>query len=251
MKKTNSIIFIIIIAGVLLSCKQNKIKKSFKFPFDIGNEWTYKRTQELKNVSPNHDSITNTHDTTIVYEVKVILNKYINEETGEETIQVESILEDQYGVTRFYEYYLHTDQGLYLSSTAHSACIDYIYLFPHGLSKYFGTNIYNSEKNKLVSVDKFTLQYPLEIGSTWTCDRTNDELIKEVVSKEEIIFGSEKYECFKINYNNIEDPGSTATEYISNLGLMKRDIYIPNINISNKAVGDYYETFELIDYDLK
>lgn len=235
---------------LLTACKEEVPEpENFKFPFKVGNQWTYKRIQELKNVIAM-DGESSPHDTTIVTEVHILLNDYTEENTGLKCIQLASTVGNQ----THYSYYLPPGEVLFCIMDA-TAGLDDSALFPQDLDKFF-CNIVFLPKNLLKSASVLgenknaVLKYPLEVGSKWNCDPLKN-IKKEVTGLEKIMFYSKSYDCYKIDYTCLKDSTATTIDYISSIGLLKREAFIKQIEIDEKAYGDYYETWELMNYHLQ
>jgi len=250
MKNTALFAMCISIFVVLTACKKNDpAVENFKFPFKVGNQWTYKRTQDIRHVIAI-DANKSIHDTTIVSEVHIILNEY-TEDTGMKSIQLASTA----GYRTCYSYYLNLNDAL-VSIIAGNAGLDNSDLFPHDLDKFFCNTIFrpkNLLKSALSQSDYYkvaVLKYPLEVNSKWTCDPLKN-ITKEVTGFEKIIFNSTSYDSYKLEYTYLKDSTAKTVDYISKIGLIKREVFINQIGVDGKGYGDYYETWELIDYNLK
>lgn len=250
MKNTTLFALCISMLIIFTACKKEvSDTESFKFPFKVGNQWTYKRTQEIKNVIAT-DANKTVHDTTIIKEVHIILNEYIHEDTGEKSIQLASTVENW---THF-SYYLNSNGVLY-SIYGHGAGLDYTDLFPHDLDKFFCNTVFRPKillKSATAQSDykEAVLKFPMEVNSKWVCDPFKN-ITKEVTGFEKVNFNSVGYDSYKIEYTYLKDSTAKTVDYISKIGLMKRDVIIKQVNIDGKGYGDYHETWELMDYKLK
>lgn len=250
MTKCFIIIYCTLLLFILSSCdKDEAIVEQYQFPFKVGNEWTYIRTQNIINVIPNHDSIIDIHDTVITWEINITLHDYTSPVDSTNCIQLEGkYIKPSGGSTGYYNYYKVFDDGLYRHHEV-SGGLQVISLFPCRNDDYFCGGIFPGKASTSYDFNKHILKYPLDVGMEWICSSSTG-LSKKVTGKETIQFKGQNYSCYKIEYIYSSDTLSSTTDYISDIGLIKRIRFIPDINIDGKGKGEFYETFELIDLSL-
>ncbi len=123
----------------------------------------------------------------------------------------------------------------------------------------------NSTKNSEDSLlylenPSVSLKYPLRVGSNWDYVKNdNMEIKKSIIDILNVRTDAGSFECYKIKYiykksqitNNIE-----CFEYYGSKGLIKREIYIDNISITDAYGriidnGKAIELIKLKDYTTK
>lgn len=237
-------IILIILSSTFCKKEEDNTEIGYRFPFNTGLQWTYNRIQNVHNVTPNHDSITDIHDTIIIKEINIEIFK--NDSTEGSILRAQHIGPNS--TTGYYNYYKETCTGLY-RDYEFSGGLQVMNLFPCRNDYYFCGGLFHKDQTISLTFDETILKYPLEIGKEWIVSPSG-ELRKRVTGKEIVQFNGANYDCFKIEYFFESDANATTTDYISEIGLLKRIRFIPNISIDGKGKGDYLETFELIAIQL-
>lgn len=251
------ILLLLALSGILLyGCrKDDTLPKTLRldqdhctFPLAVGNHWEYHIEQlftnckdSLENPLPND---TMTHEVIMNIDSIVMIDNIprycLSSFTGNQwTYTIECI------------YPFNTEQGLMAELYGYSN--EWAALFP-----IFPSSFYEFKNLSFQPADTadltICLKYPLKIGTTWDTGLYKwDTLRKEVVSIEQITTAAGTFECFRIDYSYRHNSTTQITDYINNIGLIRRVTHKKNISAryplsKKKKTADVTETKDLTGF---
>ncbi|MBN1181106.1 MAG: hypothetical protein JXB49_02385 [Bacteroidales bacterium] len=252
---------LIITTGLILlnQCDKETIDSFDKFPSDIGNKWIY--DYNLIIIPFGADSTLQYNDAdTHRFEILVEVDKKLMlDKINIETLQFAS-KDINTPETAWYQYYTNNKDGLiYYAYSGGSynvfakkknslACNISEMLYPKSIT--------NSEDSLFyLENPSMSLKYPLKTGSTWNYVKNNIvEIDKAIMDIVDIRTKAGNFECYKIKYLYKKFPSNIKIEwfeYYGSKGLIKREIYIDNVGISD-AYGQIIKFVKAIElYELK
>ncbi len=240
---------------LVLACETENTTENtgYRFPLDYGNFWKYVRIQNITDINPAF-SERNITDTVYIDTILVSAYEYNHPVSGAPAIKVTHFNADSSrGV---FDFYSHTSEGLFCDHGGTTPDLNTMLLFPYKYENYMNVSILTGFPKSAKNFDfvEKTLIYPLEVGTRWETNASG-EVIKEVVAQENITINGISSNAYKIEYTYTEDSKATTTEYVSEIGLLKRERIIPNIEIKDPHplavpyIANYHETWEIIEYD--
>ncbi|HBH48910.1 MAG TPA: hypothetical protein DDX98_09730 [Bacteroidales bacterium] len=250
--KTKSQILLAMLFFVIACETENNSSNGIRYPLDYGNFWKYVRKQHISDIIPAYGNIT---DTVIIDTIHVGVYENIQPATAPGAIIVTHYLSDS--SRGFIDFYSHTNKGLFCDHSGSTRGLNTMFLFPYRYETYMKMDIFTGifKSTHEYNFDEKTLIYPLEIGTRWETNASG-EVIKEVIAQENININGISADAFKIEYTYKADSEASTIEYVSKIGMLKRERIIPNIEIKDpyQSIGpymaNYRETWELIEYDL-
>jgi hypothetical protein len=256
-------------------CDKEFISSFDKFPSDIGNKWIYDKTLIFIPYGPDSILQYNAADT-LHYEILVEVDKtLILDKINIETLQFSSKETNITDITS-YQYYTNNKYGLLFyaySGGAHNVfarkknSIEFKDLQTSINTEFiiskmiYLSSLKNSEDSLFyLENPSVSLKYPLRVGSNWDYVK-NDfiEIQKSIIDIVDVRTDAGSFECYKIKYVYEKSPITNKIdyfEYFGSKGLIKREIYIENIDITDDygriiEHGKVIELYELKDFTIK
>lgn len=257
--KINTIILCTIF--LIYSCKkenQEDTQNTIIFPLELGNSWTYKVTHSFTNCTDTNGNSLN--DTTLQY---VLFTEFDTILTIDSIITnaLQSCCSFSNRTSCSYSYPHNDSEGLKISNPGYQFGYAWLLFFPTFESNYYFGDISRSLNKKVftnANDDRdLILKYPLEVGNKWDIKLHNENILtKEVINFENINISEKDYKCFKIKYTYSNNPTVEIYDYISSIGLVKRETFRKNVSIINSlyqliGYADLYENRELTDYNIE
>ncbi|MFC2093910.1 hypothetical protein ACFLSV_08430 [Bacteroidota bacterium] len=250
-----------IISSYFVSCTkdtptgvQQVDTSTFKFPFNIGNTWSYTRVQSVENIRP--DSIINQFNMFPFISTSTITISHDTIINGVQTRCFKEIYTED--TTNMYcrTYYANYDSGLVCYGYSNAGSIG-IPFSPTNKNKFlYNGNVYNSINEIFISYGQFSnpkfptsdtlslenppvncIKYPIVIGMEWFFKRIDNNLYlhKKYLGYENILANYMIIRCVKTERiwfgMNSE---LYFYDYHSKYGQIKRDYYIKNIIVLNE-----------------
>jgi hypothetical protein len=253
------IFYILVCCFVSCSKAPDDTNDILKYPFNKNAVWNYNETVSFQNFRPSAPGATY-HETTYTYtgSVSVLGEKFFHD-----TIQTIMVAEISNGfLYRYYEkYYIQKPEGLYLYGykgggdlfapksnnflrykykgiefNGPKEIIDYLETAKSGYFKK-GDSIYIEQDPPMV------YKYPIEVGTSWNYRKTSGGspflINKKVIGKEFLSIHAGMFETYVVQWfydldtNGVYDAGIDIKDYVSSKGLIKREIIVKDIYVSN------------------
>lgn len=254
--------------SIFLSCSDSPygLGGLSNYPLEKGTVWKYENKIELTNFRPSTPGQTY-NDTVYVSTGRVeSLGKFVFD-NGVETFSLRSYEDIENHLRPSLKYYIKTSEALYLygysggsliapktnSSTKLAFNGKTFYNF-QSLIDYVEQKVNNySDSIYIENPPPKVYQYPLQVGSKWIFrDYGKPFLIeKEVIGREIIRTPAGNFNAYAIRWyydmdrNGIYDPDIIVTEYLHEVGMVKRIFVIKNLMVSS---SDDPEGFGYIDF---
>ena len=236
------ILTLLTLLSILVGCENNEsdiLSNVDSYPMAVGTEWVYERQIIIETYES--ETSNNVIDIDTIYNsVKVWIEK-------------DTILNDTMSVTMF-QSEVNDDNWIMMSSQFkyldNEGLKNYAYLndgslvFPKNSSliKYgLFTDFYKTGYNELLPVNSMIyeenptldIQLPLTEKSSWTYRKPTEtrvlQIDKSVTGVETLSITGESFPCFIVSLEYLNDPdfeGIEFTDWISNKGLIKREIIV-------------------------
>ncbi len=251
--------------------------EDFKYPLTSGSQWQYSRTFKQFNVRGDSAQVAQ-FDTTISSN---IVWEVLGPDTLAElpsplsVIVLKETMTTSDGMPFTSEnYYRNEESGLFLH--AHKGAASTLLKSSPAQLKFAGRS-FNNTREILNFVEKIilqngvtgdsliienpplkSLQYPLEIGVSWTVSSSPFEVEKSVVGQENVTVPAGEFDCLKIQLNNEIDTSIEFFDFIGTDGLVLRTVLVRDIIMTSPdnpdgtgIIFDVRDEMQLIALDLK
>lgn len=226
-------------------------QQNFRFPLNVGNHWEYQIDQSFTNYK---DTLGNPlPDDSIQFNVTIDIDSLVRIENFPR-YRVSNTYEQEWSSEICYEYPFNDDQGM--KAEYFGGYPEYLALFPtFPIQSYPFKNLLIDSNIPLEPV--IFLKYPLQIGTYWEIGLGSwDTLRKEVLAIELVTTEAGIFECYKIKYFYKHQTDTKITDYINNIGLVRRETIKKNISSEHpinkkKKTADLYEKKDLVKYNIK
>ena len=233
----------------------NNFDKNFTYPLKVNSYWYYGTRNFVFNLRPDSINIYFSTDTLYGYG-----NANINNDTvinSDTLIQLQNVHSLSGHANSSVELYKQTDTGLVRVAYYSNAPNFGPFRQTNNLNFSFNGNNFNSlnELLGLVKGDYYqndtaliyddppvkVLQCPLVENSEWNMINTGTVSInKKYLNFENVTVNAGTFYCLKIKkdfyYNSsVPDTGSVFYDYFSESGMIKRDLLIKDVNVSNSS----------------
>lgn len=258
----------VFLMSIFLSCSDSPygLGGLYNYPLEKGNVWEYVNKIEFSNFRPLTPGHTY-NDTVYVSTCRVeSVGKYLFN-NGVETFSLVSYEEIEYRLPPSFQFYIKTPDALYLygytagsllapkaNSSTRLIFHGKVFSTFHSLIDFIEHKVHNYSDSVYVETPPpLVYQYPLQVGSKWRFrDYEKPFLIeKEVIDREIIRTPAGNFDAYAIRWyydmdrNGIYDPNIIVTEYLHEIGLVKRAITIKDLMITSMESP---EGFGYIDF---
>lgn len=254
--------------SIFLSCSDSPygLGGLYDYPLEKGTVWEYENKIEFTNFRPTTPG--QTYNDSVHFSTGRVesLDKFVFD-NGVETYSLKSYEAMGTRLHPSYTFYIKTPEALYLYGYSGGSLLApktnaSAKLIFHGNTFYTFQSLIDFIEQKVrnysdsVYVETpppIVYQYPLQVGSKWTFrDYGKPFLIKkEVIDTEIIRTPAGNFKAYAIRWyydmdeNGIYDPDIIVTEYLHEVGLVKRVFTIKNLTV---ASSDNPEGFGYIDF---
>lgn len=233
----------------------NSNNKDFKYPLNINSYWHYGTRNFVFHLRPDSINIYFSTDTLYGYgNAKVKNDTVINSDT---LIQIQNVHSLSGHANSSVEFYRQTDSGLVRVAYYSNASNFGPFRQMNNLNFSFNGNNFNS-LSELIGFCKGeysqsdtalvfddppvkVLKYPLTENSEWNMLNTGTYSVnKKYLNFENVTVNAGTFYCLKIKkdlyYNSsAPDTGYIFYDYFSESGMIKRDLLIKDVNVSNSS----------------
>lgn len=271
---------LLVALGLLAGCSEENTPvetegADFIYPVAVGNMWEYKAT--LYNVNIRGDSAHLVSADTITSNIKVVVSNTVQLPDLTTVYQFQENIVSQSGDSIGSRlYYRNESNGLFLYAFQHagfflpkSVPAGRMALNPK-ISAFPGLAVVTQDSLIFPDAPFQALQYPLELGARWVYFRTPEmpyNADKLITDSGNLTTLAGKFDCYEIqelldiNEDDNLDYDYQFYDYVSPSGLVKRVIYIYNVEIPGSgsldplnppvAVFDQVRVIELKQVELK
>lgn len=279
-------ILLSLIVIINLSCifNDDDDEDDFIYPLNIGNIWEYSRQWNLYYYSDSFEEKEYSDTLTYSSEISVSITDKVTLNNDIDTYKMVGIENDGINNSEEIYYYKNNEDGLYIYAYQAGGPVVLPKINPvsyiqfkgmqfnnfNELSKYVQslTPIYRVQYDSLYIEDppRKTIHYPIEIGKQWTYRQAGDpwKMDRIVTSRVDIKIDIGTFDCYTIKFiydlNNDEiwDDDIWIMDYVSQQGLIKREIYVLGMietTVTNpEGTGrrfDAIDKYTLTDYELE
>lgn len=226
--------------------------ENFQYPYSLNSFWYYTTKNAVINIRPDSLKRIYSSDTSTGYGISGFINDSVIDNKNVRILKNEYSLDGHSAIVR--EYYEQTDSGLIrLASLSNGSNLG---PFRGNINYFINGNYYRSLneilfsfQNDLMSNDSTvkldippvkTLKYPLEINSEWELiDNGFVRIIKRYTGFELINISGKNFYCMKVGRSyyfsgGLPDENFVTTDYFSPEGIVRRDLLIKNISVTNE-----------------
>ena len=223
----------------------NTQTQSFVYPLTTGNSWSYSFEQIISYTAINDPPET----TDVIVDVVDVGTIRFSRDLFAHVLEATMHTDTSDIVAR--QLLWNRDDAL----VATGYCGDFDEVFPGMVlpnSHSPGTFLCRDGRYNSSDGDLTVLPYPLELGKTWTYHFLG--ITRHSAGWERITYAGGEVWAYRIEWEYPDDPGVTTTEYVSALGLVRRDVIelgvlIPRANAPfGNVIADITTKVELLEF---
>ena len=248
----NTIIFLALVLLIGQACDDSNpvipVDNNFVYPLKVGNKWKYTASTVFSNIRP--DSLKGS-----LANYSLNLQVSVTRDTLLNSVLTSEMKEESEDYPDCYAYYANKENGLMeyayqggglaLPKTNNIKRFLYKGNYFNSITEFIKKleeiiRLSKTMDDSLIYIDppRIIYAYPLEIGNEWIFN-SMFRINKEVIAKEKVKTKAGVFQCYKIQIkydldtDGVWDDDFIYYEYVSSEGLLKSEITIKNVVLTN------------------